>query len=326
MPVKNAEPFLIECIESILNQSETNWELIAVNDHSSDSSKQILTDFAKKDQRIRVFDNIENGIIPALKTAYTNSSGNFISRMDADDRMPPNKLGALKGILLKSGKGHVATGKVSYFSADELSDGFKKYEEWLNQLCDNQTHWNEIYKECVVPSPCWMIYREDFEKCDGFNSTIYPEDYDLVFRFYKANFKVIPSHEILHYWRDHNERASRNLPQYQENGFFKLKVTYFIELDYDKNRPLVLWGAGKKGKIVAKLLQQKQIPFEWVSNNPNKHGKEIYNQLMASFESILKKDNPQVLINVAQKNAKEEIIDFLGRLELKEGKDYWFFS
>ena len=47
---------------------------------------------------------------------------------------------------------------------------------------------------------------------------------------------------------------------------------------------------------------------------------------MTSFESILKKDNPQVIINVAQKKAKAEIIDFLDRMGLKEAKDYWFFS
>ena len=103
-------------------------------------------------------------------------------------------------------------------------------------------------------------------------------------------------------------------------------MKYFKKLDYDNKRPLILWGAGKKGKTVAKLLQKEKLPFEWVSNNPNKHGKEIYNQLMASFKSILKKDNPQVLINVAQKKAKEEIIRFLNSLHLKEARDFWFFS
>ena len=326
MPVKNAGLFLQECLKSICNQTEQHWELFAVDDHSTDDSKIFLNEFAKQDSRIGILSNNGSGIISALQTAYQATHGNFIHRMDADDVMPENKLQVLKQLLLEKGKGHVATGKVSYFSADELSDGFKKYEEWLNQLCENQNHWNEIYKECVVVSPCWMIFREDFEKCGGFNEETYPEDYDLIFRFYQSNYKVIASGETLHLWRDHGARASRTLAQYQENGFFKLKVDYFIELDYDKTRPLILWGAGKKGKTVAKLLQQKQIPFEWVSNNPNKHGKEIYNQLMASFESILKKDNPQVIINVAQKKAKEEIIDFLGRLNLKEAKDYWFFS
>lgn len=326
MPVKNAGAFLEECLKSICNQTEQEWELIAVDDHSTDFSAQLLKDYAIKDARIRSYSNTGNGIIDALQMAYKAANGNFIHRMDADDVMPLQKLETLKQILLKNGTGVVATGKVHYFSAEKLSEGFKNYEQWLNQLCDTASHWKEIYKECVIPSPCWMIFRSDFEKSGGFNAHIYPEDYDLVFRFYQQHYTVISANETLHLWRDHQARASRNLVQYQENGFFKLKLNYFLLLDYDQTRPLILWGAGKKGKTVAKLLQQKKIPFEWVSNNPNKHGKEIYSQLMASFENILKKDNPQVIINVAQKKAKEEIINFLSKLKLIESKDYWFFS
>lgn len=326
MPVKNAGKFLHECLQSIKDQTEANWELIAVNDHSTDDSKYILQHFAQNDARIKVLENKGSGIISALQTGYQAANGNFIHRMDADDVMPIIKLKVLKQLLLENGKGNLITGKVSYFADEQLSEGFMNYETWLNELCESNSHWNEIYKECVIPSPCWMIYREDFERCGGFNGDTYPEDYDLVFRFYQSNYKVIASKDTLHLWRDHGARASRTLQQYQENGFFKLKVKYFKDLDYDKNRPLILWGAGKKGKTVAKLLQEEQLPFEWVSNNPNKHGKEIYNQLMASFKSILKKDNPQVLINVAQKKAKEEIIGFLTNLNLTEAKDYWFFS
>ena len=326
MPVKNAGKFLHQCLTSISDQIEQHWELVAVNDHSTDDSKQILHHFAQDDERIKVLDNNGSGIISALQTGYQLASGNFIHRMDADDVMPPIKLQVLKQLLLENGQGHVVTGKVSYFAEEQLSEGFLKYEAWLNNLCESNSHWKEVYKECVIPSPCWMVYRSDFEQCGGFDKDSYPEDYDLVFRFYQNNFKVIASTETLHLWRDHGARASRNLQQYQENGFFKLKVKYFKKLDFDKARPLILWGAGKKGKTVAKLLQEEQLPFEWVSNNPNKHGKEIYNQLMDSFESILKKDNPQVLINVAQKKAKKEIIGFLNGLNLKEAEDYWFFS
>ena len=67
MPVKNTSLFLPECIHSIINQTEENWELIAVNDHSTDNSKEILTSFANQDERIKIWDNTGNGIIDALK-------------------------------------------------------------------------------------------------------------------------------------------------------------------------------------------------------------------------------------------------------------------
>ena len=57
MPVKNAGKFLHECLQSIGNQIERNWELIAVNDHSTDNSKIILHQFAQNDERVKVLDN-----------------------------------------------------------------------------------------------------------------------------------------------------------------------------------------------------------------------------------------------------------------------------
>ena len=95
MPVKNAQPFLTDCIKSILSQTETDWELVAVNDGSTDNSKAILEQFAQADKRIHVLENNGAGIIAALRLAYSKSQGNLITRMDADDIMPPIKLETL---------------------------------------------------------------------------------------------------------------------------------------------------------------------------------------------------------------------------------------
>lgn len=326
MPMKNASAFLKECLESILSQNTTNWELIVVDDHSTDDSVRIVQRYAKSDNRIRLIQNKGQGIIPALQTAFSESVGGFIHRMDADDIMPEEKLFQLKRLLSNKEKGIVATGNVKYFSEDGVSGGYLKYEQWLNGLCDTNTHWKEIYKECVIASPCWMLRREDFELCGAFNSSIYPEDYDLVFRFYKAGFKVLSSDKVLHLWRDHPQRSSRTHEHYQQNSFFEIKLHYFLEMNYRKDRPLVLWGAGKKGKIMVKLLQSKNIAFKWISNNPNKHGKEIHDQLLYSYEDILSHHQSQIIVTVAQRNAKEEIIKFLNFKGLQEGKQVWFFS
>ena len=92
MPVKNAALFLRECLDSIVNQEESNFELIAVDDHSTDSSLKILEEYQKKDPRIQVYKNKEHGIIAALRLAYKKSSGILITRMDSDDIMSLHKL------------------------------------------------------------------------------------------------------------------------------------------------------------------------------------------------------------------------------------------
>ncbi len=170
MPVKNAEPFLTDCLNSIISQTETNWELIAVNDGSTDDSLRVLQDFSKKDKRISTLENSGSGIIEALRLAYSLSRGNLITRMDADDLMPPTKLEILKRNLLSFGSKNLATGQVKYFSNEGLKDGYRYYESWLNELTKSGTNYSDIYRECVIPSPCWMVFREVLDECGAFDA------------------------------------------------------------------------------------------------------------------------------------------------------------
>ena len=325
MPFKNTAKYLPETIESILDQTEQNWELIAVNDHSTDESADILNDFAKKDKRIQVHLNKKSGIIPALQYAYSKSSGEYITRMDSDDLMPKNKLKILKQNLTQSGTGHLATGLVHYFSEGKIGDGYQKYEHWLNSLTQKGTNFEDIYKECVIPSPCWMVHRSDFDQCGAFNSEIYPEDYDLTFRFYQNGLKVIPSKDLLHLWRDHTDRTSRNHENYAYNAFIDLKVYHFLKFNYDQNRPLILWGAGKKGKKIAELLIQSDIDFHWICDNPKKIGKHIYDKEMLHWKEIENHPNPQSIVSVASPIAQKEIKQFLVSKEQKPLQDFFFF-
>lgn len=324
MPVKNAAPFIKDCIESICKQTYTNWELIAVDDHSTDQSYEIISQYESKNEKIHLLKSKGNGIIPALQMGYSHSSGKYIHRMDADDIMPVSKLSNLFELISHFGKGHVATAHVSYFSDQKLNAGYQNYAKWLNQLCENNNHWGAIFKECVIASPNWLIARDDFERVGGFNSFQYPEDYDLVFRFYKANLKVVSLHEVTHLWRDHEKRSSRTMEIYKDNAYFDLKWHYFKELKLNHNRPTVIWGAGPKGKRLVKTIQKDGHPITWVSNNPNKHGKNIYNEILESYQEIINEKNPQILVAVGQRKAQKEICNFLNSNNYSEGKDYFF--
>ncbi|MCP4121221.1 MAG: glycosyltransferase family 2 protein [Bacteroidetes bacterium] len=325
MPAKNVAAYIGECIDSVIDQSDPNWELIVIDDHSDDETPDILTSFAEKDQRVRWHQASGHGIISALRQAYSDSRGNLITRMDADDYMAPNKLEVLHKGMMQHGKGHVALGSVSYFSDADLGAGYRRYAEWLNDLTRQGDNFKEIYKECVIPSPCWMVFRSDLDQCGGFKSDIYPEDYDLCFRFYKAQLKVIPCEEILHFWRDHPERTSRNHDHYADNSFLELKVKYFMELDRDQDRPLILWGAGKRSKRVARLLNEQGCTFQWICNNPKKIGQEIYGIILKDDNDIDLKQNPQILIDIANKESQLAIKSSLLEKNRNQGIDDFFF-
>lgn len=307
MPVKNAEPWLKECIDSILSQTETNWELIAVDDHSTDNSFEILSEYAVTEKRISVLKNEGTGIIKALRTAYAKSNGLLVTRMDADDKMATAKLATLKRNLLNSGSGSIAVGQVKYFSDEGLKDGYRYYETWLNQLTSKGTNYSDIYRECVIPSPCWMVFREDLDQCGAFEPDTYPEDYDLCFRYYHKGINPIPCNEVLHHWRDHSTRTSRNDPNYADNRFLDLKLKWFLEIDHNRTKLLVVWGASSKGKALARGLKESNTEFNWVCNNPNKIGKVIYGKEIGNSNNAGVLQNAQIIVAVANKDEQQEI-------------------
>lgn len=325
IPFKNTAFYLPKCIDSILNQTFSMWEAIFVDDHSTDNSAKIVQNYAKHDSRIKYLKNNGSGIITALCTAYEHCNGDLITRMDSDDIMMPQKLEAMHNDLKMHGKGHIALGLVEYFSETGINDGYKKYELWLNGLIAKGTNFEELYKECVIPSPCWMVHRNDFERCGGFQSNIYPEDYDLAFRFFQYGLKCIPSQKILHRWRDYAVRTSRTSPHYAENSFLDLKLNYFLELSLDASKTLIVWGAGKKGKKLASLLLKKGIEFEWICDNPKKIGKNIYGVILKPWTILSELKQTQSIITVANVKAQEFIKNYFNQEHKKHMTDYFFF-
>jgi glycosyltransferase involved in cell wall biosynthesis len=327
MAVKDTAPYLPECIDSIIQQTYQNWELIAVNDHSSDETPAILKRYSEQDARVRYYDSNKPKLIPTLQVAYAQVKGELINRMDSDDRMPLDKIEVLVNEWLKHGKGTVIAGGTEHFVEEgEVGDGFLKYEKWLNEVARSSSHYQEIYKECVIPSHCWIIHKDDFDAVDAFNPLVYPEDYDLCFRFYRHGLKIVGIDKILHFWRDRSNRISRTWDEYKDNRYFDLKLRFFYELDRDRSRPLVLWGAGRNGKDMAKLIQSYKDSFHWVCDNDRKIGKDIYDVRMEHFNVVPKLDRPQIIIVVSSPDGKIEISEQLTQWEKKPVEDFWFFA
>jgi hypothetical protein len=234
--------------------------------------------------------------------------------------MKPTKLIELKSALDSSKEESVAVGLVHYFKSDgsRIGNGYLSYQNWINNLAINRHSFKEIYKECSIPSPSWMMKMEVFHKIGGFKSEIYPEDYELAFRMYQNNLKVIPSNNIVHLWRDYSYRTSRTDENYEDNRFLTLKVNSFLKLDYLSAKKLVLLGAGKKGKKIAKLLIDSDVKFEWLCGTPNKIGHNIYGQILQSSKNV--PIGCQVIVAIA---TKEELLR-IKEEEIKTNLYYYF--
>lgn len=323
MPVKNVEDYIEDCIHSIRCQSFTDWELIVVNDHSSDVTQSRLDSFALADKRIQVYLNKGKGIIPALKLAFSHASAAFITRFDGDDIMPDNRLDTMVKAIEESPERTIVTGKLKYFSDQPISKGYQTYESWLNDRIDQKDHWQWIYRECVIASPNWIMRRNELSVMGGFNDLTYPEDYDLVLRWYQHDFTVQGLNQTTLHWREHAARTSRNSEHYKQAYFFRLKIKHFVKHELG-NSALILWGTDTKAKLTASILQKLKVDFKWMGlqENPstliNDHPIGHYTEIegLKNFKLLLAVYPP-----LAQRNQLENYLQGQG---LMQGKNYWY--
>ena len=323
MPFKNPGKYFFPCLESIQKQSHQNWELIGVNDSSSDGSEEVFKHFFTQDSRFVFIQNNGQGIVDALITGERHVKGDFICRMDADDLMPTDKLETLVAICQDD---VVATGKIAYFSDDWLvGPGFRRYEHWINKCLSNKTFDAELFKECLLPSTAWLMTLKTFQEIGGFYTDILPEDYDLFFRtiVHRLEYKVC--NKVVHHWRDHPGRTSRKDERYFPKSYFLIKWKYFHQIKFLKDKKLVLWGAGNKGKAIAQLLIKNKVAFSWLSNNPNKIGHNIYGTVVKPVLPF-RWESSQVIVAISSPKEQKEVQIYLNEKKRVEGKNWWFFG
>lgn len=324
--MRNSASFIMDSIDSIIEQSYQNWELIIVDDHSIDESTEIVKFYQSQHPNIHLLQNVEKGIIPALCLALEKSSGNFITRMDSDDKMPSNRLEIMLKKWYDSDKAKkLVTGLVNYFG-DSVSEAYRNYETWLNQINLEAKQWQNIYRECVIASPNWLIQKTDLVEAGGFKNLKYPEDYHLVLRWYHNKFEILFCNEITLLWREHPERTSRNSENYQQQAFFKLKISFFLQNEF-KGENLLLWGTGKKARLTAAILINHNVDFYWMDLNPNQFPDGIQGQTIHDFQKtkIFKAFETQILLGVyPSEEEKNKIEAYLESLNFLIGKNYWY--
>ncbi|WP_251157757.1 glycosyltransferase family 2 protein [Caniella muris] len=99
LPVYNVEGYLAQCLDSLLVQSEDDFEIVAINDGSTDGSRGILADYASMDGRIRIIDQQNQGLAAARNTGVDHARGDYIAFVDSDDYVSPDYLSTMLSSL-----------------------------------------------------------------------------------------------------------------------------------------------------------------------------------------------------------------------------------
>lgn len=261
---------------------------------------------------------MQKGIIPALQLGLTHAQGTFLSRMDADDLMPENRLKLMVNHLNSLPEKSIVTGKVTYFSDTNVSEGYRIYEDWLNERIKLNDHFDHIYRECVVASPNWLARTGEIRDAKIFSELNYPEDYDMTFRWLQQGFSIHGIDETTLLWREHPARTSRNSDVYDQESFFSLKLDRFCALHPTDS--LAILGAGTKGKLTADFLLQRNVDFRWYDLNWQNYKAPVYGKTILNFEEL---EAQHVLIAIYPKDRKP-LLAYLHEKGFEIGKNAWF--
>lgn len=323
-PVRNAEATLPEALESIRGQTFRNWELVAVDDGSTDGSGALLDRAARADGRIRVLHRPPDGLVAALEAARRSARGPLLARMDADDRSEPHRLAVQVRLLDERPHLVGCGGHVRYFPREGLSDGLRRYEEWLNSVRTEDDVDRELWVECPLAHPTLMVRAAAVERVGGYRDLGWPEDYDLVLRLRLdvGPLGVVP--ELVHHWRDSPNRLSRTAPEYSPDAFRRVRLHHLARSPLLRDRDgLVVWGAGPTGKALARTALAMGIRvLAFVELNPRKIGQEIHGAPVVDPGGVAEFRRGLGVAAVGRSGARDEVrAAFLERGWI-EGRDF----
>ncbi len=306
LPCHNAESTLSESIASIDVQTFEDYEVLAVDDGSDDRTADILKSWASRDSRVKVSTIQHQGIVPALSTGAKDATGEFLARMDSDDVAMPERF-AEQVKLMESDPDIALCGtRVEYFPKILVRDGAKRYQDWINSLINEREIDRDLFVECPIPHPTFMMRRNAFENLGGYVDNGWPEDYDLVLRSWTAGYRMAKVSRVLVSWREHGDRLSRTSSTYSEDAFRRCKVHYLCKRIGGKG--VVVWGAGPVGKSFARELLRQSIGVEsFVDLDPRKIGQSIYDKPVIHPEGINDYRHCYVVAAVGSSVAREEI-------------------
>lgn len=326
LPVRNGAATLPEALESIACQSCTDYEVIAVNDASDDATVDILQQYRRRDARLRLVDNPEPGLVNALNLGLKQARGELIARMDADDRMHPQRLQQQRD-WLQTHPGHDVVGcRVDLFPAEAVRSGMRHYVDWLNRcLTPAQIH-QDIYLESPLAHPSVMFRRRAVLAHGGYRNGDFPEDYELWLRLHQQGVRFGKVDLPLLDWRERPDRVSRCDPRCSRTAFDRIRARYLSRDPLlQQGRPLAIWGAGRKTRRrVRPLLELGQRPDAWIDIDPRKLGQRLDGVPVVAPPWLLEQPvRPVVLVYIASHGAREEVAAWLQEHDLRPGRDYY---
>ena len=284
LPVHNDSRYLVRAVGSMRRQTFRDWELLLLDDGSTDDSPELIDSLARRDPRLRPVHLPHRGIAASLNTGIERAGGRYIARMDADDVSHVRRL-AFQMAFLEQRPDICAVGcLVRIFPRKGASPGMLAYEGWLNSVVTPDEISREIFVESPLVHPSVLIRRDALEAVGGYRREG-PEDYDLWLRLHARGMRFAKVPKCLFYWMDRPDRVTRSSPSYTRQAFRKCKARHLAEL-LGKEHKVLLAGNREAKHLAAPLEKAGLRVMGYVDVNPKRVGTVSNGKPVIGYEDL----------------------------------------
>jgi glycosyltransferase involved in cell wall biosynthesis len=327
LPVRDALPFLGDCLASLAAQSLGDFEVVAVDDGSRDGSHELLAATARRDRRLRLLRQPRRGLVAALNRGLAACRAPYVARLDADDLAARRRLELQAAALDVDPELGVLSCRVRHFPSSAVGRGFRIYERWLNRLVSHEQIVRERFIESPLPHPSVMARRRVLQGAGGYRDRGWPEDYDLWLRLAAAGIRFAKLPRCLVGWRAHAGRLTHTDRRYAVERFLACKAHHLARGPLAGRQP-VIWGAGQTGRRLAKHLEREGFrPAAFVDIDPQKIGGSLRRRPVLAADELPRLladlDRPLVVTAVSSRGARALIRARLENWGLQEGVGFW---
>jgi glycosyltransferase involved in cell wall biosynthesis len=296
MSVYNGEAFLKQAVDSILLQTFKDFELIIINDGSTDQTRKILEFYT--DRRIRLY-HVENnqGVGAALHFGLSKAVGKYIAKADADDIHYPTRLQKQKEYLDCHPDMALVKTFINYFPHNQVTRESSRYkhskffrENFKNCVITSEDLAEKIYWTCCIPHTTIMARSEAMLDVNYDPSLRIAEDYKLFYELNKKGYKMSTIEEVLVDMRISMNSTTVQMDSELWKVVFQIKEKEIRRM-FDSGDRFFLWGAGGKGiGLIEKVFPQDLVIDGFIDSDPMKQNKQLIGYPVYSPDVLTKGD------------------------------------
>ncbi len=322
LPFHNACSTLDAAIRSIAEQSFREWELLLINNASTDESASIAHDWSRRDARIQVIPEPNSGIAHALNTGLKHCTSPLIARMDADDLAYPERLARQIAYMNAHPEIGVLSTRTRFETTVEKSSGMAWFVNWQNAILSPHDHDVKRFVDAPLAHPTVMFRRELVEKFGGYDTGPLPEDHELWLRWMHNGVRFAKLPEELLTWNDHVQRLSRTHPNYSVDAFFTTKAKWiaaWYRRKFADERPIIIAGTSGLCRDRAARLEAEGLRVHAFTDVKKR---EVPGYAFIVHDELPSAGKALVISFISQRGTGDRIAAFLSSRGLVEGEDF----